>query len=343
MGELAFVALKSSSPTATSNSYYIAPPDGGESERYMRVSKFIKALQVPDDTSNLEKRTIRYSAIGAVKHFPELKTASAEEDKQEVNKILERAARKEGIWDSADYGTAVHAWTEDIDNGVTGTLNATGPDSPALGPAVQALKWGARDLFAGEFDSIKASVISYLDLVEAHGLTYTRAEATIVIDAYKVAGTLDRLGNVADWSPVYHCEKSHVLDVKTGSIDFGRREKTMQFAAYAKADLYNHDTHERTPHGACQDMAYILHLPAKQVNPSIIPIPLESGMADLELSHTVWQSRGHRHMWKKFGLGEWLTKKIEGTRSLTELEQLYDTTKQYWTPEHVDTAKSKGF
>ena len=329
-----FKAAKSSTPTASSSSYYIIPPDGGESVRYQRVSRFISVL---GDTSNLVKRDMRYSAVGAVKYYSSaIAGLDIDQDKQELDKVVERAGRKAGKWDAADYGTAVHAWTEDIDNGLKFGRGIHGP-------AVDDLKWGPRDMFEAEYDNIYKDVRSYTVLIDAHGLTFTRAEATIVLDEYHVAGTLDRLGNVGEHSPGYCCEKPHVLDVKTGSVDFGRMEKTMQFAAYAKAKYYNHNTGERTEHGACLNTAYIVHLPARKASPSLVPIPLERGLARLEMAHQIWQERKRKHMWKKYNTDEWLTQQITSISTEPELFAFYERTQDMWTDEHVAIAKSKGF
>jgi len=327
-----FKPAQNASPEASSSSYYIIPPEGGEPIRYRRVSKFISVL---GDNENLVRRDMRYAAVGAVKYYSTaINELDIESDKQELDKVIERAARKAGKWDAADYGTAVHAWTEDTDNGVPFARGSHGR-------AVSALKWGPERMFKENYEDIYNDVAAYTLLAEAHGLKFERAEATIVLDEYHVAGTLDRLGYVAEWSPAYCCDKKHVLDVKTGSVDFGRMEKTMQFAAYAKSKLYNHNTGERTEHGACLKTAYIIHLPARKARPSLIPVPLERGLIRLDMAHEIWEERKRKHMWKVYNTDVWITSQIESITTEDELTEFYYRTSSLWTEDHAEQATNK--
>lgn len=332
-----FKAAKSASPEASDASYWIIPVNAkgepeGEPVRYRRVSHFISVL---GDKENLNRRDTRYAVVGALQYYAStIQSLDLDEDKKELDKVIERAARKAGKWDAADYGTAVHAWTEDIDNGLQYARNA-------LGPAVNKLKWGPERMFQENFDFIAQDVEAYTILCEAHGLTFTKTEATIVLDEYHVAGTLDRLGRVAEWSPAYCCDKPHVLDVKTGSVDYGRMEKTMQFAAYAKSKLYNHDTGVRTEHGACLKTAYIVHLPAKQARPSLIPIPLERGLIRLDMAHGVWEERKRKHMWKKYNTDQYITDQINSATTEDELTAFYYRTSFLWNEDHTALATNK--
>lgn len=327
-----FTPAKSASPEASSSSYFITPEDGGEAKRYRRVSQFISIFA---DKENLARRDTRYAVVGAIKFYAnEIASLDLDEDKQELDKKIETAARKAGKWDAADYGTGVHAWTEDVDNGLQFARNA-------LGPAVKALKWGTKTTFENNFEYIYRDVETYLLLKEAHGLKWTRAEATIVLDEYGVAGTLDRLGTVSEDSPAYCCDKLHVGDVKTGSVDFGRLEKSMQFACYAKGKLYNHDTGVRTEHGACLKTAYIIHLPARKATPAIIPVPLEHGLLMLDLAHAAWTERSHKHMWKKYNTDDWIARQVSEAGTEAELTELYTRTHMLWNEDHANTATAK--
>lgn len=348
-----YKAATASTPAVSSSSYEIVPlnKDGvpeGEPVRYRRVSEFIKALDVPSDTKFLEYRDKRYAVYGVAKyHADKLPNLHPEEDKLEFNKIIDKGARDAGIWNSAEWGTAVHAWTEDVDNGCTPTDPlATSPDFLQFGPAVRELQedWrhkGALRQFVDNFEAMRRDVQAYLDLKDEYGLSFSHMEATLVIDEYRVAGTLDRLGNTTH-PKTYHCDKPHVFDLKSGTVDLGKREKANQFGSYAKGRLYNHQTFERTDHGACQEMAYIIHLPkGNPAEAGVLPIPIDHVAEQLDVAHQVWTMHSKAHSWKKFGLFEFVERGIEEATTVAELDAFYDKTSQYWTPDHVNQAKEK--
>lgn len=350
-----YKAAVSSQAFNSSHKYFIVPRGGGEVEEYRSVSTFIKALNVPSDSKNLDERDRRYTVAGIVSNPEFLKQAQEldpegdwETHKQPFNKLIAKASRAAGIWKSAEWGTGLHAWSEDIDNGQTSRDPL--PDSPDLenfGPSITALStsWrdkGAFDLFTQHFDTMREDIQAYIDLSEAHGFVFSKVEATIVLDEYTVAGTLDRLGNVAEWSPAYHCEKPHVFDIKSGSMDHGKREKVMQFGAYAHGTLYDHNTQERTQSGACTEMAYAIHIPAG--NPSearVIPVPLDRARLRLEMAHEVWTEHSKQHRWKKHGFDEYIAQGIENASSRQELDAFYLRMKNYWTTDHTVMAKKK--
>lgn len=314
---------------------------------YRRVSEFIKGLDTPADSYNLDYRDRRYVAKGIAVYFAdEARGLDLEEpgDKQAFNKLVDRAKRKAGIWDAAEYGTGVHAWTEDVDNGFvpeTPLNTVLDPSHEDYGPAVKALKWGEVAVFKRDFKHIRQNVMDFLYLKKAHGVTFTKIESLVVLDDYRVAGKLDRLGNVAKYSPAYHCDKPHVMDTKTGRVDMGRRTKKLQFGCYATGKLYDEVTYERRDSGACTKMAYIIHLPAFKAEPTLIPVPLTDIHEDLKLCHQVWERHSVQHRWKAYGVNDWLTEHIRAVVSEKELEELWQATQVYWNTDHSQLAQQK--
>lgn len=333
-----FQAAKPSSPTPSAGSYYIIPPDGGEPVRYQRMTKFIDVFA---DKSNLVKRDIRFAVKGSVKYAEQLAKLDVDEDRYEIDNIADRAGREAGKWYSADYGTAMHALTEDFDNGHLKLGFTKIPDTPA----VSELSRGPMNMLNNNLEAMRKDLQGYAILVEAYGLETVHAEATMVIDKYRVAGTADRFLTInnpmdlpVDDDPESLCS---VMDLKTGSVDFGRREKAMQLAGYSLAEAYNHDTGERQPTGASKKYGYILHLPAGTGSGSIIPVKLERAFQHIDKAFENWEVRKTKEMWKKFGVTDWLESQIEAAKTEEQLTELYFRTQAYWTHEHVTQAKNQ--
>lgn len=322
-------------------------PDCG-AIRFKRVSTFIKAGEVPADYENLQVRETRFAVAGILSNAKLSQDAKGldpegdwEEEVKPLNNFIKRGQRIAGLWTKAEWGTVVHAWTEDVDNGFSSRSPlAEEPDLELFGPAIQELgngDWknkGAWELFLKHFKAIRKDVQAYMDLSEAHGVTFERAEAMIVLYEYEVAGKLDRLGNVAEWSDQYCCEKLHVFDTKTGSVEHGKRTKVMQFGAYALGKLYDSKTFRCKDSGACQKTAYIMHIPkGKPSDPAVVKVPLTRARARLDLAHDVWTEHATRNSFKAVGMEPWLLSKVGAVKSEAEMDALYERTHQYWNEE----------
>lgn len=330
-----FQAAKPSSPTPSSSSYYIRPPDGGEPERYQRVSGFIKLFA---DTANLEKRSIRYAVLGSAKYADQLMGMDVDADRYEIDQIANKASREAGVWQAADIGTALHALTEDYDNGHLKLGFTKIPDSPA----VQALERGAMKELSDNLPAMSRDLDGYAALVEAYEVETMHAEVTLVHDRFKAAGTADRFVKIGNpmGMPVDEEAACMTADLKTGSIDFGRREKSYQLAMYASMSIYNHDTGERSESGASQKYGYIIHLPHGEGRASLIPVKLERPLEELEKVFEAHQMKSRKNMWTKYALDQWLPEQIQATTTEEELEQLYRRTKAYWGRDEVILAKT---
>jgi hypothetical protein len=180
-------ASKPSKPTVTGADYYIVPPEGGEPVRYSRMTRFIDVFS---DKSNLVKRDIRYAVKGSVAYADKLSDLDIDEDRYEIDQIADRAGREAGKWHSADAGTAMHALSEDYDNGFLDPAKWKSgiPDTPA----VSELSRGPMGMLNGNIDVMRKELMAYAALIQAYEIETVYAESTIVIDKYKVAGTTDR-------------------------------------------------------------------------------------------------------------------------------------------------------
>jgi len=324
--------------------------------RYKRVSTFIKAGEVPADYENLQVREQRYVIAGLLENRKLIEDAEGLDPDGDfrneilvLNGIVKKAMREAGIWTKAERGTVVHAWTEDVDNGYSSRAPlADKPDPELFGPAIQEIcngEWknkGTSYLFFNHFKALRKDVQAYMDLSEAHGVTFERAEAMIVIDDYEVAGKLDRLGNVALWSPQYCCSKLHVFDTKTGSVEHGKRTKVMQFGSYALGSLYDDKTFRRTESGACTETAYIMHIPKEQPSePALVKIPLTRAKIRLDLAHEVWTEHATKNSFKAVGMEPWLLDQVSKINNETDMDAFFARTHQYWTDEVGKAAESR--
>lgn len=329
-------AAKPPKPQVTGADYYIVPPEGGEPVRYSRMTRFIDVFS---DKSNLVKRDIRYAVKGSAKYADKIADLDIDDDRYEIDNLADRAAREAGKWWSADYGTAMHALSEDYDNGF---LNPDFKGVPET-PAVLELERGPMNMLVNNADAMRKDLLGYAALVEAYAIETVHAESTVVIDDYRVAGTTDRFSRIKNPMdlPYDHDAECVTVDLKTGSVDYGRREKALQLAGYSISKLYNAETHERTVHGASRNLGYILHLPAGSGTATLIPVKLERAIQMMAKVAENWEIRKTKEMWKKYGLDGWLKEQINRATDEDALKDLYFRTKNYWTTEHVAQAKSR--
>jgi hypothetical protein len=330
-------ASKPAKPTVTGSDYYIVPPEGGEPVKYQRMTRFIDVFA---DKSNLIKRDIRFAVAGSVKYADKLAELNVEDDRYEIDQIADKAGREAGKWHSADYGTAMHALTEDYDNGfLTNPDFKTIPDTPA----VSELERGPMNMLNGMKEAMAKDLMGYVALVEAYQIETVHAESTIVIDDYRVAGTTDRFSKINNPMTLPYDDEADctTVDLKTGRIDYGRREKAMQLAGYSISQLYNPTTHERKDHGASRKLGYIIHSPAGKGVSEIVAVKLERPIKFLAKAHEIQEIRKTKEVWERRGLEDWLSAEIDKIETEDDLKVLYFKTKPYWTLDHGNKAKNK--
>jgi len=135
--------------------------------------------------------------------------ARAKEINAELDEIIERALDTARAYEGADYGTAVHAFTD--------PWQVSGPVPERMAEDVR----------------------SYQELVERAGIFRYASEVFVVNDELKVAGTTDGLFAV----PALMC--AIVGDKKTGKQNL--HSAVIQIAIYAHSQVYNPATGERMP------------------------------------------------------------------------------------------------
>jgi hypothetical protein len=208
----------------------IVPPEGGKAKAYTRISTLCKAL---DDSNGLLKWYGRMTALGVARRPDLLAQAAvltgAEEDKRDLNALVDEAMEAAGSTQAANLGTALHRLTEIADR---------------------------RD---GDLSKIPPHLLADLDayMQATANFDVVAAERFVVVDEVQAAGTFDRLMRCPDG-------KVRVADIKTGK-DTHKYALTVavQCGLYANGSIYDPATHKRTPlDGVDKETALLIHLPA---------------------------------------------------------------------------------
>lgn len=204
----------------------IKGPKGGKASAYRRASTWAGMFS---DKSGFHLRDKRLLALGVGKfedlagllaglnYFPGEK--SPNDDRKEIDAIIDRALDRMGADYKADYGTSIHKLVE--------------PDNDGVVP-----------------ERMKADVEAYRSYLDAMGAKPALAETFVVVDEIKVAGTFDAVFELPAWrlpeSTAKGLESAYVVaDVKTGELKL--HEHAIQLAIYSRGKAYDPMTGERTP------------------------------------------------------------------------------------------------
>lgn len=199
----------------------VVPPNGGPEIAYTRCTTYVSGIE---DGTLLAKWKQRMTATGlAERDDLRLAVAAHKHDKRKLDELCEDALEAAKGTAAATTGTALHAFSEQVDRG--------------LDPVVPAP-------YLPDLDAYRAATAM---------LRPVYIEQFTVLDQYKIGGTPDR---VVDYQG-----DRYIADLKTGSIDWGYLKIAAQLAVYSRAAVYD-ATGNRTPHGASTERGIIIHLPA---------------------------------------------------------------------------------
>jgi predicted RecB family endonuclease len=298
----------------------VIPPGGGKKVPYMRCTRFIKVI---DDTFNLEQWDKRMVLLGLVERPDLLLSASAHrDDKKKLNQITSEAKEAAKAGAAANIGTAIHALTHRLERG------------EALGPVPGAYQ---RDLDA------------YLAATES--LTTLHAETFLVQDELQVAGTPDRI--------VEFEGERYIADIKTGSIDYGAIDISMQLAVYAHSQFYDIRTGKREPlPGVNGQRGIVIHLPAGTGTCELRFVDIAAGWEDVQLAKQIHATRKRKDRWTPItsaqsmqaalevvadaGLvDDPITARIDAASSTDELYEIWNAHQDHWLEQHTAAAASR--
>lgn len=247
----------------------IVPPEGGKPVAHTRVTTFIKAI-ADKGGNGLRDWHARFVAKGMVDD-PALMQWVLDHDadpddrdvKREFNRRLERAAIDAGRDDKADQGTAIH---DAISRHIAGLPVVSHPE-------------------------VDGPLAEFVRLCEVHGIEIHASEQIVVNARYGVSGRFDLVGTVAGGPLV-------VLDIKTGSLDFGVPDYGPQLWLYATAtSIYDAVTETHSDmHPVAQDHAYIVHVPRDGSTGALHRVGLDGceEMCDLAVVKRAWPSRAKK-------------------------------------------------
>lgn len=236
----------------------IIPLGGGKPKAYTRTSTMCKTL---DDQSGLMKWGQRQTVLGLAAR-PDLMTLarSARDDIKALGRIVTDAMEAAGSSAAANRGTALHAFAEQVDAGHDADI----PDE-----------------YAGDIAAYVAATAS---------LEVVLQEKFVVCDELEVAGTFDRLYRLPSGTLM-------VADIKTGSNAARYSNATaMQIALYARSQLYDPATGERSPlPGPVNlDAGLLVELPAGSGTCSIHKLDLTVAWEFAQIARDVREWRRHR-------------------------------------------------
>lgn len=269
----------------------IIPPDGGKPVPYQRVTRFVSQLE---DNYNLSLWQQRQVAIG-LSGRPDLVLAAAahKDDRDRLNDIVTQAHEAAASHAAATTGTALHSLCEQLDRGQLDR------DDLSRVPA-----------------EYRPDLQAYL--AATNGVQHTHIEELMVNDELKVAGTPDR---IFQWKDDKYPK---ILDIKTGSIEYGMSKIAMQLAVYANSLLYDPETGKRTRADIDLNTAVIAHLPAGQGVCTLHEVDIATAMEGVELARQVRGWRAVKNLARPYGgvTAKWLAQ-IDAASTEEELTLIW--------------------
>lgn len=307
----------------------IVPPGGTEPvpyERMSRVPSYVDSLQW------LLRWKLGLLAKGLSRPGSEdlVELASAQDwDTPQMAEVIETALDRGGANRKANYGTAVHAHAEHLDDG-----QATLADVPAR---------------------MRYDVASYQLACEEAGLHVLESEVFVVYDELRVAGTIDKLA----W---HEALGLHVGDIKTGK--FHAQSCAVQTAIGAHSRRVDPDLVRARQESPRYELAHGLALPdgaTSEVNLEravIAHVPMQGGATTLkrvdiargwELAQLAMAVREHQDYpsWcdpeplGKATRGQTITASINAARSRAELREVMEHCARWATAKHRELANTR--
>lgn len=228
--------------------YLLPDPDDPSKKHpsWTRVTTFAKTLSDSFALSLWAQRM----AIKGVATRPDLFALAAAtplDDKKTLNSIVDAAKEAAGAGAAASLGTALHAFTEQVDRG-------DHPDIPE--PWSEDVRAYRRALKSAGMEIVPEFI-----------------ERVVVVPLLGVAGTFDRILRLKDGRLV-------IADVKTGKdLQYGWLDIAVQLSLYAHAEwIYDLETgtYEPMPEVA-QDIAVVMHLPVGKAECTLYEVDIARG------------------------------------------------------------------
>lgn len=251
------------------------PNDPNKTLRYRRPSGYGKPL---DDEAALTEWRI-WKAMTGVARSRALQTkvaACKDDDRTEKHTLRDEAMDKGAANESADTGTGLHAMTARIED--TADVDFDPPD--AYRPDLDA----------------------YVSCLATYGLVSEYVEVHMVNDAYRAAGTADRIYRTTmpltdPNGQVWPAGTLFLADLKTGAkLDFSLPGYCVQCAIYADGMFYDIHTESRVPTPEInREWTLLVHLPVGKARCDLLWCSVTLGLQGAYLSYQV---KEWRNAWK---------------------------------------------
>lgn len=248
--------------------YIIPDAKTGEKRYWTRATTFASAVE---DDFRLNLWKTRMTAVGLARRPDLYAGVAAVEDpqsddgKRKLDALCEQAKEFAGASTGSNLGTALHAFTQQLDMGRR--------------PAVPA-PWDK-------------DVAAYEELIGLHGIDISPnyVERVVTVPFVKVAGTMDRL---VRWNA-----DNFVLDVKTGAdLSYAMNKIAIQLALYAHAEtVYDVESNRHFPMPKVdKERALVVHLPAGKATATLYEVDIRTGWQMAMVCSTVREYRKRKDL-----------------------------------------------
>lgn len=216
-------AMKESDKYDSYGRYKLLHPDTGKPVKWTRATTFAKSVQDTFALSMWSQRMVLKGAATRADIPAAAGTLDVKADKDRMNALVEEAKKAAGDKVAANKGTAMHAYTEDLDRRWVGMETSERPVPEEFQPSVDAYE----------------AILRAFGLEPVPGLI----EFTTAVRQYEIAGTSDRVYLVTrditfdlnGRSVTLYAGEYVVGDVKSGAdLSYGWQEICIQLALYVQ-------------------------------------------------------------------------------------------------------------
>lgn len=239
--------------------YLILPEGSKKEEGHTRATTVAAALESRYALERYGKRQVLLGAAARPDVITRVQSCRPD-DKHLLDQLVETCEGAAQNDAKANIGSALHADCEAVDLGQPSRLQ----------PPYDA------DVAAWQKACEQASITIIRDLVEV----------ITVLPDWKVAGTVDRIVELGSYR--------YILDIKTGSVEYGWCKNAVQLAVYAHGrTIYDPTTKTHQPMPDVeQDLALIAHLPAGQGRCDLYWVDIQAGWDAFQ--HSMWAREWQR-------------------------------------------------
>lgn len=271
-------------PTLPNNRYLMKLPGGSKLTSVQRMTNFLLPLE---DTYNLHRHDLRNCAIGIARNddLREMVVATRTDDKSGLDKIAEQAMEFAGGKKKARQGTARHGISEQVD---TGEVDLDSIPEP-----------------------MRSDIAAYRRALDDAGVEVLQVEGYVLHDDLLVGGRFDRI--------VSFGSTPKILDIKTGSLDWGGVKISAQLYGYGSAKYrYDPKTETCTPMPEIDlDVGLVAHVPTGQARCDLYWVDLSVGRRAFQLAGEIRAIRKLKDVFDPWRPGTRLDSLIERRVGLT--------------------------